>query len=92
MSGANSGPTLTRQVFEYTPGTRPELDHDDPLHGELLKLNMGPQHPATHGVLRLGVTLDGERIVDVDPDVGFLSRSAGTSSSRTPTASTTCSR
>ena len=74
MSGANSGPTLTRQVFEYTPGTRPELDHDDPLHGELLKLNMGPQHPATHGVLRLGVTLDGERIVDVDPDVGFLHR------------------
>jgi NADH-quinone oxidoreductase subunit D len=61
-------------VFEYTPGTRPELDHDDPLHGELLKLNMGPQHPATHGVLRLGVTLDGERIVDVDPDVGFLHR------------------
>lgn len=74
MSGAQSGPTLTRQVFEYTPGTRPELDHDDPLHGELLKLNMGPQHPATHGVLRLGVTLDGERIVDVDPDVGFLHR------------------
>jgi len=74
MSGAQGGPTLTRQVFEYTPGTRPELDHDDPLHGELLKLNMGPQHPATHGVLRLAVTLDGEQIVDVDPDVGFLHR------------------
>lgn len=74
MSGAKTGPTVTRQVFEYTPGTRPELDHDDPLHGELLKLNMGPQHPATHGVLRLGVTLDGEQIVEVDPDVGFLHR------------------
>lgn len=68
-----SGPSLTRQVFEYTPGA-PRLDEDDPLHGELLKLNMGPQHPATHGVLRLEVTLDGERIVDVDPDVGFLHR------------------
>ncbi len=65
---------LTRQVFEYSPGSPPELDADDPLHGELLALNMGPQHPATHGVLRLAVTLDGERIVDVDPDVGYLHR------------------
>jgi NADH-quinone oxidoreductase subunit D len=69
-----TGPTLTRQVFEYTPGAPPDVDADDPLHGELLELNMGPQHPATHGVLRLAVTLDGERIVDVDPDVGFLHR------------------
>jgi len=67
-----SGPT--KQVFEYTPGVLPELDADDPLHGELMTLNMGPQHPATHGVLRLVVTLDGERIVDVDPDVGYLHR------------------
>ncbi len=74
MSGAKTGAELTRQVFEYTPGAQPRLDEDDPLHGELLKLNMGPQHPATHGVLRLAVTLDGERIVDVDPDVGFLHR------------------
>ncbi len=74
MSGAKTSEALTRQVFEYAPGTPPQLDQDDPLHGELLKLNMGPQHPATHGVLRLAVTLDGEQIVDVDPDVGFLHR------------------
>ncbi|MDR7521346.1 MAG: NADH-quinone oxidoreductase subunit D [Armatimonadota bacterium] len=35
-------------------------------------LNMGPQHPSTHGVLRLVVTLDGENIVDVAPDIGYL--------------------
>ncbi len=35
-------------------------------------LNMGPQHPATHGVLRLIVELDGERIVAVYPDIGYL--------------------
>jgi NADH dehydrogenase I D subunit len=37
-----------------------------------LVINMGPQHPATHGVLRLAVELDGERIVSVNPDVGYL--------------------
>jgi NADH-quinone oxidoreductase subunit D len=63
--------TLTKQVVEYVPA--PPAG-DDPLHGELLTLNMGPQHPATHGVLRLVVTLDGERIVECDPVVGYLHR------------------
>lgn len=35
-------------------------------------MNMGPQHPSTHGVLRLVLTLDGERVVDCVPDIGFL--------------------
>ncbi len=35
-------------------------------------LNMGPHHPSTHGVLRLVVELDGERVVNVDPDLGYL--------------------
>jgi NADH-quinone oxidoreductase subunit D len=35
-------------------------------------LNFGPQHPATHTTLRLLLTLDGERVVDVEPDIGFL--------------------
>jgi NADH-quinone oxidoreductase subunit D len=38
------------------------------------KLKMGPQHPATHGVLRVDVELDGETIVDCDPKVGYLHR------------------
>jgi NADH dehydrogenase I D subunit len=35
-------------------------------------INMGPHHPATHGVLRLVVELDGETVVNVDPDLGYL--------------------
>lgn len=39
-----------------------------------LEINMGPQHPATHGVLRLMLRLDGETIVDVKPVIGYLHR------------------
>lgn len=42
--------------------------------GEKLVLNMGPSHPATHGVLRLVLELDGEIITKADPDVGYLHR------------------
>ncbi|NCF87700.1 MAG: NADH dehydrogenase (quinone) subunit D [Verrucomicrobiaceae bacterium] len=44
------------------------------LVGEKLTLNMGPSHPATHGVLRLILELDGEIITKAIPDVGFLHR------------------
>lgn len=37
-------------------------------------LNMGPQHPSTHGVLRLKLTLQGERVLDVDPIIGYSHR------------------
>lgn len=52
-------------------------DHDaetDDLMGDRMILNMGPSHPATHGVLRLILELDGELICAADPDVGFLHR------------------
>jgi len=39
-------------------------------------LNIGPQHPATHGVLRLRLTLDGERIVECEPVIGYMHRGA----------------
>ncbi|WP_254543671.1 NADH-quinone oxidoreductase subunit D [Halomarina pelagica] len=37
-------------------------------------VNIGPHHPATHGVLHLKTTLDGEQVADVDPDIGYLHR------------------
>jgi NADH-quinone oxidoreductase subunit D len=46
---------------------------DDPLEHQMV-LNMGPQHPATHGVLRLLLKLDGETIVSAIPDLGYLHR------------------
>ncbi len=42
------------------------------LTGETMLLNMGPQHPSTHGVLRLLLELDGETVVNCIPDIGFL--------------------
>src|SRR5512143_3510245 len=42
------------------------------IEGETMLLNMGPQHPSTHGVLRLLLELDGETIINVVPDIGFL--------------------
>src|SRR5271165_625678 len=44
------------------------------LDGEKMVLNMGPSHPATHGVLRIVLELDGEIITKADPDVGYLHR------------------
>jgi len=62
------------QTFEYSAFSTDGFDPDDPLCGEMMKLNIGPQHPATHGVLRLLVTLDGETICGCKPDVGYLHR------------------
>jgi len=41
---------------------------------EEIQLNMGPQHPSTHGILRMILTLDGETVVDVRPVIGYLHR------------------
>jgi NADH-quinone oxidoreductase subunit D len=58
----------------HLPGAHAPVDSDDPLQGELMQLNMGPQHPATQGVLRLMLELDGETIRSVEPVVGYLHR------------------
>ncbi len=50
------------------------LKNDADDHGELVTLNMGPSHPATHGVLRIKLVIDGETIVSADPVVGYLHR------------------
>ncbi|MFT7543180.1 MAG: NADH-quinone oxidoreductase subunit D, partial [Gammaproteobacteria bacterium] len=67
---------MSAQTFEYRAGSALEDGSlkDDPLHGEMMRLNMGPQHPATHGVLRLVIDMDGETMRKVDPDVGYLHR------------------
>jgi NADH-quinone oxidoreductase subunit D len=48
------------------------LVSDRALSGENVLLNMGPQHPSTHGVLRLLLELDGEIVINCIPDIGFL--------------------
>ncbi len=42
------------------------------MNRENMIINMGPHHPSTHGVLRLVVELDGETVVNIDPDLGYL--------------------
>jgi NADH-quinone oxidoreductase subunit D len=48
------------------------LVSDRALTGETMLLNMGPQHPSTHGVLRVLLELDGENIISCVPDIGYL--------------------
>jgi NADH-quinone oxidoreductase subunit D/NADH-quinone oxidoreductase subunit C/D len=44
------------------------------IHTQQIALNMGPQHPSTHGVFRMTVSLDGETITSLEPSVGYLHR------------------
>jgi len=73
-------PTVTREI--EAPDTAAKVarhlesveETTTDIVGEKLVLNMGPSHPATHGVLRLVLELDGEVITKADPDVGYLHR------------------
>ncbi|MFD1566761.1 NADH-quinone oxidoreductase subunit D [Halolamina litorea] len=47
---------------------------DDQREGDTMFLNIGPHHPATHGVLHVETVLDGEQVVDVNPDIGYIHR------------------
>lgn len=51
-----------------------DIENKTGLTTQEYKINMGPQHPAAHGVLRLVLTLDGEIIKKVDPDLGYIHR------------------
>src|ERR1022692_998238 len=53
---------------------RPKIASDGSLEGDLLEISMGPQHPSTHGVFRMNVVLDGERVVRLKPVFGYLHR------------------
>src|SRR4051812_27887914 len=47
---------------------------DDTSEGQLLEVSMGPHHPSTHGVFRMDVVLDGERVLRLKPVIGYLHR------------------
>ncbi|MQC26424.1 MAG: NADH dehydrogenase (quinone) subunit D [Chloroflexi bacterium] len=63
---------MTLQQVELTSDDLRHLVSQRALDGETVLLNMGPQHPSTHGVLRLLLELDGETVVNCIPDIGFL--------------------
>jgi NADH-quinone oxidoreductase subunit D len=64
-------------VFEPVPPYPPRTERESEFYtlgdGEMF-INMGPQHPSTHGVLRIVLKLDGEQVVDLDPVLGYLHR------------------
>jgi NADH:ubiquinone oxidoreductase subunit D len=51
-----------------------ELARSGRLQTEEMVLNVGPQHPATHGVFRLLLTIDGELITNAEPIIGYMHR------------------
>jgi len=59
-------------IQEVTVNDLKHLVSERAIQGETMLLNMGPQHPSTHGVLRLLLELDGETVINCIPDIGFL--------------------
>ncbi|MEX2080016.1 MAG: NADH-quinone oxidoreductase subunit D, partial [Dehalococcoidia bacterium] len=47
----------------------------NPLQTEPFVINIGPQHPSTHGVFRIRATVDGEKVIDAEMIMGYLHRS-----------------
>jgi NADH-quinone oxidoreductase subunit D len=71
----NNDNNLVGTSFTLTPVSLDEIKHlvsSRAIEGDTVLLNMGPQHPSTHGVLRLLLELDGETVINCIPDVGFL--------------------
>jgi NADH-quinone oxidoreductase subunit D len=64
-----ASPLFGDSVFEV-PASAGSLDDD-----QVITLNLGPQHPSTHGVLRLVLQLQGETVVDATLEMGWLHRS-----------------
>ena len=63
---------MLQPSMEVTVDELKHLVSAQALSGETMLLNMGPQHPSTHGVLRLLLELDGEVVLQCIPDIGFL--------------------
>jgi len=65
--------TIFDAVPPYPPRSEREAEFYTLGDGEML-INLGPQHPSTHGVLRVVLKIDGEKVVDLDPVLGYLHR------------------
>jgi len=63
---------LIPDVEDVVADSAREHHGDDPVSDHTMVLNMGPQHPSTHGVLRLVLEIDGESVVSCAPDIGYL--------------------
>ena len=63
------------QIVRFDENANPlESDTRSERDTDTMMLNIGPHHPATHGVMHLEATLDGEQVVDVEPDIGYIHR------------------
>jgi len=62
-----------KDVAQLTPKIDPRFENVDTDY-ERVTLNLGPSHPATHGTLRIVVTLDGEMIIGAEQEIGYLHR------------------
>lgn len=63
---------MQRQEIENRYTIEDSQSDGDGQHVDTMTINMGPQHPSTHGVLRLILTIEGETVVKTIPDIGFL--------------------
>ena len=78
----HANPLAENERVAGQPATKVDEDGssgaaDAPSHGDdtdTMFLNIGPHHPATHGVLHLKAVLDGEQVLDVEPDIGYIHR------------------
>src|SRR6059058_1334864 len=59
---------------QNTTNTSAQAEGSEGIQSQEMLLNMGPQHPSTHGVLRLVLKLEGETVVDCTPVIGYLHR------------------
>jgi NADH-quinone oxidoreductase subunit D len=69
---ATARDTTEGRVYTVTGGDWDEVFSGDPFHDERIVVNMGPQHPSTHGVLRVVLEIEGETITDARAIVGYL--------------------
>ncbi|WP_435179545.1 NADH-quinone oxidoreductase subunit D [Halorussus sp. AFM4] len=62
------------QLVTLSEHVNPLAESSKDAESDTMFLNIGPHHPATHGVLHVKAVLDGEQVADVDPDIGYLHR------------------